>query len=78
MEETPQEEVVASSEEKDHPHKKRKKDHPKIDNEEELRRRGIVYVSRMPPNMKPRHLRQLLEEWGTITRIYCAPESTGL
>lgn len=56
------------------PSKKRKQEHLATD-DEELRRRGIVYISRMPPNMKPRHLQELLGQWGVITRTYCAPES---
>ncbi|KAG2435522.1 hypothetical protein HYH02_011816 [Chlamydomonas schloesseri] len=37
-------------------------------------RRGIVYISRIPPHMKPHKLRQLLEPHGTLGRVYCAPE----
>ena len=61
-------------------------------------KRGIVYVSRIPPHMvrlftqlltslqcldpdsyapliqKPQKLRQLLEQYGSIGRLYCAPE----
>jgi hypothetical protein len=37
-------------------------------------RRGIVYVSRIPPHMKPAKLRQLLGQYGEIGRVYCTPE----
>ncbi|MEW5297318.1 MAG: hypothetical protein WDW38_006146 [Sanguina aurantia] len=37
-------------------------------------RRGIVYVSRIPPHMKPMKLKQLLEQYGEVGRVYCAPE----
>ncbi|GFR51031.1 hypothetical protein Agub_g13359 [Astrephomene gubernaculifera] len=41
-------------------------------------RRGIVYVSRIPPHMKPHKLRQLLEPFGELGRVYCAPEDPSL
>eukprot|EP01126_Amoeba_proteus_P056071 TRINITY_DN7005_c0_g2_i1.p1 TRINITY_DN7005_c0_g2~~TRINITY_DN7005_c0_g2_i1.p1 ORF type:complete len:179 (-),score=34.15 TRINITY_DN7005_c0_g2_i1:121-657(-) len=52
-----------------------KKHKAEVVNEEELKRRGIVFISRMPPGMRPHHLRTLLTPWGIITRIYCAPET---
>jgi ESF2/ABP1 family protein len=71
-------EPVETTEEERHPRKKRKKGHLAPESEEDLRRRGIVYVSRLPPNMKPKHLRTLLSEWGVVTRVYCSLESTFL
>ncbi|GIL77749.1 hypothetical protein Vretimale_6644 [Volvox reticuliferus] len=41
-------------------------------------RRGIVYISRIPPHMKPHKVRQLLEPFGDIGRVYCAPEDPAL
>lgn len=41
-------------------------------------KRGILYVSRIPPHMKPQKLRQLLEQYGAIGRLYCAPEDPAL
>jgi hypothetical protein len=38
------------------------------------RRRGVVYVSRIPPFMKPIKLRHLLEKFAQIGRVYLAPE----
>ncbi|KAJ3116032.1 RNA-binding ATPase activator esf2 [Phlyctochytrium bullatum] len=35
---------------------------------------GVCYISRVPPFMKPRKLRQLLEQFAKIGRIYLAPE----
>ncbi|KAI9098140.1 hypothetical protein DFS34DRAFT_642869 [Phlyctochytrium arcticum] len=35
---------------------------------------GVVYLSRVPPFMRPIKLRQLLSKYGTIGRIYLAPE----
>ncbi|KAL3162958.1 hypothetical protein ABBQ32_009391 [Trebouxia sp. C0010 RCD-2024] len=40
--------------------------------------KGIIYVSRIPPHMKPHKLRQLLEQFGSIGRLYCAPEDPAL
>ncbi|GAX73284.1 hypothetical protein CEUSTIGMA_g738.t1 [Chlamydomonas eustigma] len=41
---------------------------------EKAERRGVVYISRIPPHMKPGKVRQLLSEYGEIGRLYCAPE----
>ncbi|EIE24653.1 hypothetical protein COCSUDRAFT_14459, partial [Coccomyxa subellipsoidea C-169] len=35
---------------------------------------GIVYISRIPPHMKPQKLRHMLSQYGEIGRIYLAPE----
>lgn len=37
-------------------------------------RSGIVYMSRVPPHLKPLKLRQLLEGYATLGRIYMAPK----
>lgn len=42
--------------------------------EEAERRRGVVYVSRIPPFMKPVKLRHMLEQFAKIGRVYLAPE----
>eukprot|EP00899_Mesostigma_viride_P009698 jgi/Mesvir1/1872/Mv22907-RA.1 len=41
---------------------------------EDYANRGVVYLSRIPPHMKPNKLRQLLAQYGEITRVYLAPE----
>jgi ESF2/ABP1 family protein len=41
---------------------------------ENLEKRGVIYVSRVPPFMKPNKLRSLLEGYGDITRLYLAEE----
>lgn len=38
------------------------------------RRRGVLYIPRLPPFMKPIKIRHLLERYGEIGRIYLAPE----
>ena len=45
---------------------------------EKVERRGIVYVSRIPPHMKPAKLRQLLSQYGEVGRVYCTPEDAAL
>lgn len=42
--------------------------------EEAIKKSGVLYISRVPPFMKPHKLRTLLEPFGTINRTYLAPE----
>ncbi|KAG0653091.1 18S rRNA factor 2 [Hyphodiscus hymeniophilus] len=39
-----------------------------------VKRSGVVYLSRIPPFMKPMKLRSLLEPYGAINRIFLTPE----
>jgi ESF2/ABP1 family protein len=39
-----------------------------------VKRSGVVYLSRIPPFMKPQKLRSLLEPYGAINRIFLTPE----
>ncbi|CEJ84753.1 hypothetical protein VHEMI03568 [[Torrubiella] hemipterigena] len=39
-----------------------------------IKKSGVVYMSRIPPFMKPAKVRSLLEPYGTINRIFLAPE----
>ncbi|ETW00646.1 hypothetical protein H310_07214 [Aphanomyces invadans] len=48
------------------PKKRKKKD--------ESEKKGVVYMSRVPPFMKPDHVRRLLSEYGPIGRIYLVEE----
>lgn len=41
---------------------------------EAIKRSGVVYLSRIPPFMKPQKLRSLLEPYGAINRIFLSPE----
>lgn len=43
---------------------------------EKLEKRGVVYLSRVPPFMKPNKVRTLFEEYGEVTRLYLAEEGT--
>lgn len=48
-----------------------------LENEIEKRKnckRGVVYLSFIPPSMNPTILRRLLSEYGIIERIYLQPE----
>lgn len=43
---------------------------------ENLEKRGVVYMSRVPPFMKPNKARVLFEQFGIVTRIYLAEEDS--
>ncbi|KAF2121012.1 hypothetical protein BDV96DRAFT_283487 [Lophiotrema nucula] len=61
----PQEGAEDDAPSEDEVHDKPKKD-----------RSGIIYLSRVPPFMKPSVLRSLLTPHGAIGRIFCTPESS--
>ncbi|KAI1452751.1 Pre-rRNA-processing protein ESF2 [Annulohypoxylon moriforme] len=42
--------------------------------EKAVKKSGLVYLSRIPPFMKPMKLRSLLEPYGKINRIFLTPE----
>ncbi|KAL5197108.1 hypothetical protein ABZP36_000620 [Zizania latifolia] len=42
-----------------------------------LSKRGVCYLSRVPPNMNPSHVRQMLSKYGEVQRIYLVPEGQG-
>ncbi|KAI5463453.1 hypothetical protein BGZ63DRAFT_381492 [Mariannaea sp. PMI_226] len=45
-----------------------------VASEAAIKKSGVVYLSRIPPFMKPQKLRSLLEPYGTINRIFLSPE----
>ncbi|KPM36953.1 Pre-rRNA-processing protein ESF2 [Neonectria ditissima] len=45
-----------------------------VASEAAIKKSGVVYLSRIPPFMKPQKLRSLLEPYGTINRIFLTPE----
>ncbi|KFA67735.1 hypothetical protein S40285_00928 [Stachybotrys chlorohalonatus IBT 40285] len=45
-----------------------------VNSDAAIKKSGVVYLSRIPPYMKPVKLRSLLEPYGTINRIFLAPE----
>ncbi|PNY29351.1 Pre-rRNA-processing protein ESF2 [Tolypocladium capitatum] len=42
--------------------------------EKAIRKSGVVFLSRIPPFMKPAKVRSLLEPFGTINRTFLAPQ----
>ncbi|XP_062186380.1 pre-rRNA-processing protein ESF2-like [Phragmites australis] len=40
-------------------------------------KRGVCYLSRVPPHMNPSHVRQMLSKYGEVLRIYFVPEGQG-
>lgn len=40
-------------------------------------KRGVCYLSRVPPHMNPSHVRQMFSKYGEVQRIYFVPESQG-
>ena len=40
------------------------------------RKTGVIYLSRIPPFMKPQTVRHLLSPFGTVTKIFLTPESS--
>ncbi|KAG8993935.1 RNA-binding ATPase activator esf2 [Tulasnella sp. JGI-2019a] len=38
------------------------------------KRAGVIYISRIPPNMRPQKIRQIMSQYGEVGRIYCTPE----
>lgn len=41
---------------------------------DKLRKRGVVYVARVPPKMTPTKIKSLLSDFGEITRVYLVEE----
>ncbi|KAM3572900.1 hypothetical protein VYU27_005100 [Nannochloropsis oceanica] len=45
---------------------------------DEIARRGVVYLSSLPPFMKPAKVKHLLEKFGPITRLYMVEEDAAM
>lgn len=43
-----------------------------------LKKRGVIYLSKVPPFMKPNKLRNLFEPYGEVTRLYLAEEDVSV
>lgn len=39
-----------------------------------LRKRGVIFLARVPPRMGPTKIKQILSDFGIVTRIYLEPE----
>lgn len=80
--ENPEEKPLDEQEETQHhdeSHSRRRKVHKLALNVTEdfnakLRKRGIVYVARIPPRMNPTKIKSLLQEFGEVTRVYLVEE----
>lgn len=46
--------------------------------EKQYRKRGVIYLSRIPPFMGPNLLRKILSQYGEIGRIHLTPEGWSL
>ncbi|KAJ8104010.1 hypothetical protein POJ06DRAFT_204916 [Lipomyces tetrasporus] len=44
------------------------------DNRARIEKSGVVYLSRIPPYMKPAKVRQILSRFGELDRVFLAPE----
>lgn len=41
---------------------------------EKLKKRGVIYVARVPPRMNPSKIKSLLSDFGVVTRVYLVEE----
>lgn len=44
--------------------------------EKKIGKTGVIYISRVPPYMKPQKMRQVLSRFGEIDRLFLKPEDT--
>ena len=56
--------------------KKKLKSYEKFEQAQE--KRGVVYLARIPPYMKPAKLQHLLEQYGKVTNLHCVEEDRSL
>ena len=57
--------------------KKQKREAEAIRYKEDQENRGIIYISKVPPFMKPEKVRFLMSQFGEVDRIYLTPEGKG-
>ena len=43
---------------------------------EQIEKRGVVYISRIPPFMKPHRVRSIFELYGEVTRLFLSEEDS--
>jgi ESF2/ABP1 family protein len=43
-----------------------------------LKRRGVIYVARIPPRMTPTKIKSLLQDFGEVTRVYLVEEDAAV
>lgn len=68
MHEASQDEISAQAEEMDE-----ELEQAALIDTSDYARRGIVYISRIPPGLTPSSLRDIMQQFGQVTRIYCTP-----
>ncbi|KAI3981735.1 hypothetical protein MKX01_027720, partial [Papaver californicum] len=68
--------IIPNDEKAESQKKKRKK--LLLKEAKKARNRGVCYMSRIPPQMDPVKLRQVLSQYGEIERIYLVPETKQL
>ncbi|RZC71348.1 hypothetical protein C5167_034528 [Papaver somniferum] len=69
--------IIISNDEKAESQKKKRKK-LLLKEAKKARNRGVCYMSRIPPQMDPVKLRQVLSQYGEIDRIYLVPETKQL
>lgn len=78
-EEEEEEEEEDEDEEEEKARRIKEKRRKKLQEENaKLKKRGVCYLSRVPPHLKPLKLRQILSQHGEILRIYLAPEDPAI
>lgn len=45
---------------------------------DEINKRGVIYLSRVPPYMKAQRLRQMLSQFGEVDRVFLTPEDPAI
>lgn len=43
---------------------------------DKIQKRGVIYISRVPPFMKPNRVRSIFEQYGEVTRLFLAEEES--
>ncbi|KAE9449054.1 hypothetical protein C3L33_19041, partial [Rhododendron williamsianum] len=69
-----EEENLKSNDERREIRKKKRKKQQLLEEAAKADKRGVCYLSRIPPHMDPLKLRQILSHYGEILRIYLTPE----
>ncbi|KAF7114397.1 hypothetical protein RHSIM_RhsimUnG0087300 [Rhododendron simsii] len=69
-----EEENPKSNDERREIRKKKRKKQQLLEETAKADKRGVCYLSRIPPHMDPLKLRQILSHYGEILRIYLTPE----
>ena len=68
--------ALVASKKKAKKSKKKLKSYEKFQQAQE--KRGVVYLARIPPYMKPAKVQHLLEQYGKVTNLHCVEEDRSL